>query len=175
LSSLLAGILASTLILSAAYKVARPIEIRDAIGMYGIGARIAPVGRSILGRGLGLMEFLLAVALLFPKTALVGTVGALILFGGFEMVLTLDRRVQMDVCGCWRHSRAGVRQGYLVLRNGLLLFGAGALLALKLSGDRGPPSFPVSLTPLLLGAPIALLLLELPNALAARARREVKI
>jgi Methylamine utilisation protein MauE len=152
-------LVAEALVLSAGYKVLRPGEYASAFASYTALQRWPREVRRIAGAGLPAVEVAVAALVLAPPTRLVGALAAVVLMSCLSLVIALDKRTAVAQCGCWGSARLDVPKSAYLLRNGVLLAGAGvALLA---------ASTPVGAAELAIGAlmvaPFALLTLELPH------------
>jgi hypothetical protein len=161
---LFAAILGMVLFSSALFKVVRPSEFKEAMSAYTILERAPSFVGKVASFMVPALELTSALLLANAPTRSLGALigGGLVLT--LSTVLLIDRRASIARCGCWGSMDLETPRSAYVIRNGLLLASAVGVLVMS---SEPPPRFVSAdaFIVLAIAAPIALLILELPNLL----------
>jgi hypothetical protein len=132
LSFLARGLVAGVFLLAGVAKVRDRSSFADVLTGFGVPGAAAPAGAVVLPAA----EVAVAVALLVPATSSAGAIGALALLLVFSVAVAVEVvRGRTADCGCFGKDRSGTLSGATLLRNGLLIGLAGALVVVPSGKD----------------------------------------
>lgn len=155
--------LALCFFLSACYKIRDADEFRGALEDFSLLRRLPSPVQALATYLVPIAEIGVAVLLVAPGTTRLGAFAACGLAGAFALVVGLDSRSTIAHCGCWGVASAEIPKTYYLARSGLLLLAAAAALVLSVVGSGPSWDFDLAVAAFGLTAPLALLVLELPQ------------
>jgi hypothetical protein len=162
------ALLVWVLVLSLAYKLARPQAYLSALPRYTALVALGPRQSRVLAWLTAAGEATTITLLLTPNLRPLGAGLAGAQFLCYSLVIVMDRREHIADCGCWGLKLVSTRRGLLV-RNGILIFAAVALLTI--SNVASPSSYSDTIVALLLTIPFALFVIESPTLLRVIANK----
>lgn len=163
--SFLSYLLAEVFALSGAQKVARPKRFLGALRDYSSLRKLPVPVAIVIAVCLPIVELLTAGLLILGSTAAAGAVMSMAMLVPFYLLIARDRRPAFSNCGCGGPSEVAAPKSSYLARNLVLLTTGVALLLLMHGGQRTSPAWPEILALVLMGAPFALLILDIPLVL----------
>jgi len=161
--ALLASLVSVVLLLSSGSKLLALGEFAHAIDEFSVLAKVPTILRRAVVGAIPILEAGTGALLLIPAGRHVGAVAAVVLSGGFVLVVALDQRPTIAHCGCWGIGSAEVPTKLYLGRSLLLFLSAAGLLAATLIDPASRVALSTRILSVGLAAPASLLVLEMPQ------------